>query len=297
MNIDIIITQLSWEERYILGLEKNIQNYSPEIVVLLKSTNPNTELWKKENYDKTRMLVKCELIEIELDLNDSPKNWYALLKLYSRFTNKSILLDITTMTREVLWISFYNCKIFNYTTYYIYFSPLEYPSTWVTRNPGKPRLLYKMSGIAKLSKPTLLLVTCGYDIERIDNLIYSFEPMKTMVFLADGKSERNIANSEEAKQLLNKKYNISLFYEYDPYRIDYSLDLIIKALLKLENGTSYLDNYNIIFNSLGPKTSAITLYKFWLKFPSTALSYIPSKEYNKNYSKGIGEPIFDSLLF
>lgn len=300
MKYDILITVLSWEERYILGLENNISLYNPTKVLVFKYNNPLTENWKKNNYSKTKDILGERLIEIEIEVSKPNANWFTFLKTFAdNCKGSNILLDLTTMTRESIWLSLYNCKINSCETNYIYYKPKDYAGEWISRDPGKPRLLYKMSGIAKLGAPTLLLVTAGFDLERLDSLIYCFEPRQTIIFLPDGESERNRQNSQKCKDLLVKKYNIELFYEYDPYDTQTSFNLILEKLSQPENGgkESYLDNYNIIFNSLGAKTSAITLFNIWLKFPQVALSYIPSKEYNEKYSEGIGQSYTDGIPF
>lgn len=300
MKCDILITVLSWEERYIKGLEMNISEYSPSKVLVFKYNNPLTADWKLENYEKTKALLADKLIEIEIQVSKPSENWFTFLKTFAEnCKGKKVLLDSTTMTRESIWLSLYNCKLNLCETSYIYYTPEDYPGDWISRDPGKPRLLYKMSGIAKLGAPTLLLVTSGFDLERLDSLIYCFEPQLTMVFLPDSKNSRNRENSEKCKELLKSKYNIELFYEYPPYDTEASFKLILEKLKQSESGSaeSYLDTHNIIFNSLGAKTSAITLFNIWLKYPQVALSYIPSKEYNREYSKGIDEFYYGKISF
>jgi len=302
MNTDVLITVLSWEDRYFLGLEKNIATYQPATVLLFKYNNPLTEEWKRENLQRTKDLVgeKLKIVEIE---DSIPKaSWFVLKDTFKDFCkSKKILLDITTMKRETIWLSLFNAKINGCETDYIYHKPQPdgYSPTWLSRDPGKPRLLYKMSGIAKLGAPTLLLVTGGYDIERLDSLIFYYEPKRTMLFFQEGDDPRNKVNMKICQELLKKKYKIELLFEYDAYDVDSSYNRIFEKLSAKENrgkGNS-LEEYNVILNSLGAKTSAISLFNIWLKFPQVALSYIPSREYNREYSKGIGESYSGRIPF
>lgn len=299
MKIDVLITVLSWEDRYILGLEKNIAEYSPSKIIVFKYNNPLTTGWKKNNLIKTKEYVGDRLLEVEIDGTKPEKNWFIFLGIFTTHCkNKMVLVDITTMTREAIWLSLYNCKLNNSNTNFIYYKPEEY-ADWISRDPDKPRLLYKMSGIAKLGAPTLLIITGGYDIQRLDNLIYNFEPKLTIIFLQHPNDARNKKNFNECQELCRSKYNISMFHQYDAYDIDSSYELILEKLLYSENVSTgnYIDNFNVILNSLGAKISAITLFKIWLKYPQIALSYIPSKEYNKEYSKGIGEVYTGTVPF
>jgi hypothetical protein len=298
MKIDILITFLSWEDRYILGLEKNLQEFNPQKVILLKNNNPLTDSWKNENFLKTKSILGDKLDIVEIDSLQLPHSWNIYKEVFRAYDQKAILVDITTMTREFIWYTLYNCKINDCITYYIYYKPAPggYASDWISRNPGKPRLLYKMSGIAKLGLPSLLLVTGGYDIQRLDSLIYYFEPTQTILLFQRGKDPRNKDNLEKCRELFKMKYKIELIFEYDPYNIEDSISLILSKLSQNGGSENYIDNYNIILNSLGAKPSAITLFNVWLKYPQVALSYIPSKEYNEQYSKGIGEPYFGQVM-
>ena len=300
MKTDILITLLSWEDRYILGLEKNVQIYNPSKILLFWYNTKSTFEWKKDNLKKTKDLVGNNLIEIEIDGTKPNENWFKFKDIFATHClNKSVLVDITTMTRESIWLSLYNCKTSVCKTNFIYYKPGVYSNDWISRDPDKPRLLYKMSGIAKLGAPTLLLVTAGYDMQRLDSLIYKFEPKHTILFFHDGADSRNLNNLRECEKLFKAKYNIESVFEYNAYDVDASYNIIINKLNSVfeNDGQSYLNSWNIILNSLGAKTSAITLFKIWLKYPQVALSYIPSKEYNKDYSTGIGESFVGELSF
>ncbi len=72
-------------------------------------------------------------------------------------------------------------------------------------------------------------------------------------------------------------------FNLDSYNQTNSFELIAAKV------NDNLEDYNIIFSSLGPKTSAIPIYKVNRLYPQTALCYLPCKEFNKDYSKGIHE--------
>jgi hypothetical protein len=300
MNSDVLITVLSWEDRYFLGLERDLAEYKPTKVILFKYNNLLTAEWKEDNFRRTKELLGNKLEVIEVNGEFPNKTWDIFKETFLKFcTKKSVVIDITTMPREAIWLSLYNCKLNDCETHYVYYRPENYSEEWISRDPAKPRLLYKMSGIAQLGVPSLLLVTGGYDIQRLDSLIYNFEPQQTMLFFQDGIEKRNKDNFKKCQDLFRAKYNLDLLYEYDAYNVEASYDLILEKLSMKENGSSksYLDNYNVILNSLGAKTSAITLFNIWLKYPKVALSYIPSREYNKEYSMGIGQSFFGKISF
>ncbi|PVD54096.1 hypothetical protein DC498_01520 [Terrimonas sp.] len=294
----VIISVLSWEERFIQGLKQNISNHPGSMLLMFKYNNPLTHEWKKANLEETRSLMEGKLVEVEIDPAKPYENWFIFRdRIVSNCKNSIVLVDITTMTREAIWLTLYNCRLVSSETHFIYFRPQGYTTEWISRDPGKPRLLYKMSGIAQLGLPTLLIVTGGYDIQRLDSLIYNFEPKTTILYFQDSENERNRDIVEKCQELFKSKYNVRLIYKYNPYDIQKSYNQIVEKLSEIEIGTNgtYFDNYNIILNSLGAKTSALTLFKLWLNYPQLALSYIPSKEYNKEYSYGTGEAYFGKV--
>ena len=183
MKTDVLICTLSWEERYILGLEKNIKKYTPKTIIIIRYTS-NAE-WKKANWEKSKALsLSQDIIELCIDKFDHKNNWLTLKEGIAEYCkNKNVLVDITTMPRETIWLTLFNCKLNNCSTSYIYYKPQKYSDEWLSRDPGKPRLIYKMSGIAKFGVPTVLVVTGGYDIQRLDSLISNFEPKYTILFL------------------------------------------------------------------------------------------------------------------
>lgn len=296
MKTDVLITLLSWEDRYFLGLEKDIADYNPDKVIMLRHLT-NSE-WKSDNYQKTQALLKDRLLEITLDAQQPAQNWATFSEVFSKHGhNVNILVDITTMTREIIWLTLFNCKLHESSGNFIYYKPASYADEWISRDPGKPRLLYRMSGIHKLNAPTLLVVTAGYDLQRIDSLIHYFEPKDTIIFCQTTNNRKNEDNFKTIKSIVRHKYNIETVLQYDAYDVKSCQDLIIKTLTDTSNSNSFLDTHNIIMNSLGPKTSAIALFNIWQNNPQIALSYLPSKEYNKEYSSGIGEVVTGELKF
>ena len=83
MNYDILITVLSWEERYILALEKNLSDFDPSIVIVFRYNNPLTKDWKNDNDRKTKELTQNKLIEVELSVSKPEQNWFTFLQIFS----------------------------------------------------------------------------------------------------------------------------------------------------------------------------------------------------------------------
>jgi hypothetical protein len=55
--------------------------------------------------------------------------------------------------------------------------------------------------------------------------------------------------------------------------------------------SNFASDSNLILASLGPKTSAVSLYRLQRHFPKSGLIYSPCKDYNIACSEGIGDTL------
>ena len=167
---------------------------------------------------------------------------------------------------------------------YVYHRPESY-GEWLSRDPEKPRLVYKMSGFARLGARTVLLVLAGYDTDRTQQLITFFEPAVTLLGLQ--KQNQDKANSERMQRLRERfdRDDSTKLFELDAFAPDHG-QLVIESQMK-----EFLESHNIIMSSLGPKLSAVSLYRIYRKHTEIGLAYAPSCEFNRSYSKGMGEAI------
>ena len=69
--------------------------------------------------------------------------------------------------------------------------------------------------------------------------------------------------------------------EINSYADDFGKNAISKIVEKLTS------TYNVILTSLGPKPSAVSAYLTYMDNPMIALCYVPCREYNKDYCKGL----------
>jgi hypothetical protein len=120
-------------------------------------------------------------------------------------------------------------------------------------------------------------------------LINFFDPTITLLGIQKGKQLNNLErNFKKSATRYEKEPGIKLFY-VNAYCSDHGFAEIEK------NIKSYLEDTNLVMSSLGPKLSAIALYKLKRKYPDTALTYAPSREVNPEYSHGIGKTFSSSL--
>ena len=280
-----MVTVASWERRFIEGFECSINEFMPGSVIIYHYQDFAD--WSAHNRKKAFLLCKKQGIDIqeyELSFEKPADSWLAL---YNTITvldvkNKAVLVDITTMPRETIWTTFDLLESESAKVQYVYYEPKRYNKQWLSRDPGEPRLVYKLSGEPRMDLPTNLLILTGYDVDRIRHLIQSFEPQRTLLGMQTGNQLSNqTLNIERTKKEFQGEPSIDWF-DVDAYANDHGFEAIKSQL------DQTLKNSNVIMCSLGPKLSAIALFRLHKLYPQTSLAYNPSKEFNRRYSFGLG---------
>jgi len=193
------------------------------------------------------------------------------------------------LPRDMIWSVFWHLECRNIRVKYVYHQPQAYDKKWLSRDPGRPRLVYKLSGIARLGEKTTLLLLAGYDVERTNQIIQFFEPSQTLIGLQrSGGDSQNESHMERHRKHFGGMPGVTLF-DIDAYAEDHGEGAIVEQLTKSEFGG------NVIMSSLGPKLSAVSLYRVQKTHPEFALAYAPSREFNRAYSHGIGNVFHGDL--
>lgn len=294
--MNILIIYPSWEERALLGFEKDIESTVFERVILFENANPiNSE---KIESVKTKIIEKCENLKLKLETItldfDSSSSWSILKDLVYTFKgDDKITLDVSTMSRNLVWALLFFIKEIVVSVDFIYHQPNNYSDDWLSRDADLPRLLFKHSGIVSIEKQTLLVIVTGFDIERTKQLVYYYNPSKVVLLiqepnrLDDDKRNTFELHSDECRKI-GLKAEVEVIDCYDQ---DWGYNVIEKVV------SENVANYNIIVSSLGPKLSAVSVYQTYIRHPEIALTYIPCKEYNVNYSEGIGRGFRKKVCF
>jgi len=289
--MNILIISPSWEERSYLGFVKNIDNLDINKVIIVKYVQSLFPIETESILDKIKNdVIKSDILIDYIELHDeTTEKWKALSSYVSNLeldVDDKMYLDITTMSRNVIWGLLFFLHQKPLTINIIYYQPLSYSSDWISKEPDVPRLLFKHSGIYKMGLPTALVILTGFDPERTMQLVRYYEPQKVILGLQVGEQFRNnkLNSGEQHEKACVGLIDINNIcsFEFDAYSQDNGYEIIDKQIETL------LDDYNIIVSSHGPKLSAISLYKCFLHHEDIALSYVPCKEYNKDYCKGIG---------
>jgi hypothetical protein len=290
---DFLVCVAGWEERFVEGVKTDINDFMVGSLIMWRFEEFNSQT----NPHVTEVLNHAWFHDIEAEervLRRQPQAvWLGLREVYAdpKWSNKRVLLDITTMPREVIWWTLAFLRDASCSVDYVYYHPKAYATDWLTRDTALPRLVYQHSGVAKLGKPTALLLLNGFDNERAAQLIQFFEPSMLIVGTQAGKQFDNESKNLEQAQMFHRTMKNVLMFEVDAFSTDAGYRAIESSLY------SVMDSYNVVAASLGPKTSAIALFRLISKYPALALAYAPSRQFNPAYSTGVGERLSGHVSF
>jgi len=279
----LLITVGSWEERFKLGYDRIIKKFDISDVLLFSFKEYAKR--NEDNLEHARQIK--DYVHVVLSFGDPRDSWLKVVEAITGYDDKNIVFDMTTSPREVIWTVFNQIEERADTIECIYNKPKEY-GDWISRNPEKPRIVYKLGGELQLGWPTKLLIMSGYDKERIIQLIDTFEPKETILGCHNGVSHGNQERIVTAEKIKSYEPDVHDFI-FDAYGEDCGYETIVRET------ESLFKESNVIMASLGPKITSIPLYVIHKKFLNSSLVYTPSKEFNQDYSSGIGESVTINL--
>ncbi|WP_426065273.1 hypothetical protein [Flavobacterium sp. DSP2-3-1] len=279
-----LITVLGWEDRFIKGLELTLGKFSVYKIILICFEDYLDMDNMKDNIEKVKHLSiekNIGLEYIKLKYNESIHNWN-ILEEYFKKKDNNYLLNITTIPRETIWTLFFFIKKHAESINYIYFKPTSYCKDWLTKNHKNPRLLFKHSGIFDLNKELVLFVIAGFDNSRLNQIIEFYEPSKIVVFYQKGRQFGNGNRNKDFSTYMKVHDKYCEIIEIDTYNVRETSEIIYNKYIE------YIDLYNVIIDSQGPKISALSVYEAYMKSENKiALAYVSAKDFNSNYSQGI----------
>ncbi|MDR3259263.1 MAG: hypothetical protein LBT51_06560, partial [Fusobacteriaceae bacterium] len=154
---NILIIFPSWEERSVLGFQRDIENY-PNLnkVVLFRfevSAHPN-EILKSISDIKNTCSSKNIVLDDIVIPNFDVEKWHKLDDFVKNLDiDANIYIDITTMPRSIIWTLFFFFRQKYQQATVIYHRPETYNNVWLSKDPDIPQLLFKHSGIIEFGKP------------------------------------------------------------------------------------------------------------------------------------------------
>jgi hypothetical protein len=286
-----LISLANWEDRFTEGTRRLIEEQSIASITLFYLDQNSS--WSAEHRTKLIQFAKTRNVsvaETELAFAKPTLVWTNSIipALESIPVEVNVLVDVSTMPREVIWQVFWLLGRRARAINYVYHRPRGY-GEWLSRDPGKPRLAFKMSGLSKLECRTALVVLAGYDVDRVQHLVATFEPAVTLLGLQKNSVDpQNSRKTREQREAFEKDAGVHVF-EVDAYADDHG-----EAAVKHAR-SSFTSDHNILLTSMGPKLSAVALFSMHWQDESLGLVYLPANEFNRNYSHGIGESVFGSI--
>ena len=279
----VLVAFASWEDRFVQGVRRDLNEIAcAQVLVFYFSSYCDQTEHARAEIRRECEERKLSYEEVKLDSDLPHDNLHHLdAAILDLDASLPVVVDISTMPREVIWHVFWLCEYRAGPLHYRYYSPLHYSSDWLSRDPGRPRLVHKLSGIALPQLKTVLLLAAGYDIQRVSQLIRFFEPSKLLLALqTDSPFPDNKPIMERYAKELGGGGRCETF-PIDAFQKDHGYDAFEEQLQDI------VGEYNVILGSLGPKLSAVSLYRIRQRWPQVALVYAPANEFNMDYSRGI----------
>ena len=209
MSRKLLITFASWEDRFRLGFRKDLRDSDADQVLVFGFKSYAD--WTEKNRGAVELACRKNDIKYRvewLDVDAPASNWETVNRAVGTAGAgcSGILLDVSTMPREIIWYVMWQVEQVGLSLRYVYHSPKTYGDDWLSRNPQAPRLVYKLSGLSVVSVRTALLVIVGFDPQRVKRLVSWFEPAKLVVgFQSRSQFARNDVAMAEYREQLEKE--------------------------------------------------------------------------------------------
>ena len=202
-----LITIASSEDRFRLGTERLIrQSYPPTAILMFYYREYGKRSLNNRNWVKTlcaAQSIRIHEVEVSFDPLDAWLKYTSTLRSYEFRTNE-VVLDFTTAPREAIWTLIYLITRAGVGVSYVYHTPEAYNPDCLSRDPGEPRFMFKMSGLQDIRKPTILIVMTGFDPDRTEQLVTFYEPKLTLLGIQTGQQYENTKlNIERHERVLN----------------------------------------------------------------------------------------------
>jgi hypothetical protein len=286
-----LVTCASWEARFLLGLQRLLKDRQYEHALVLYSDEYAMRTKEaREKADKQFREHGVDPAQHAIYGTAPERTWKETLSrvLGSIKEGSRAVVDITTMPREIIWQTFWFLEFRKCSIEYVYNRPEGY-GDWLSRDPDSPRLVYKMSGVSQIGARTALVVLAGYDVDRVRHLVDRFEPAVMLLGLQTQSVDAPNTERMQAQQDAFKDNAAVVQFWLDAYSGDHGISAILDAI------EPYQTTHNLLMASMGPKLSAVALYQLNRRCDEIGLVYLPSREFNPDYSQGIGESIWGSL--
>lgn len=283
MTHRILIAPAGWEDRYLKGVLIDIEQFHPTLILIPYSEGYQARtLQSRESIRLHAQKQGIAYEEVAIDYCNAVRLYQSLWSFILKFMEKAVAVrfNATTTPRDAIWNILHFLCIYKTPTEFSYFRPLSY-GDYLSRDAQAPRLALKRSGISFPDRPTCVLALDGFDAERRAQLRNRYEPK---IMLVGRQTGDQLGNTVRNASNLLEHSDGEIHFDFDCYDTsDESVSSLEKCLAE------FVDEYNVIASSLGPKPSALTLFNLNRKNPDIGLVYIPASDYSETYSSGLDE--------
>ena len=291
-TVDVVVTVASWEPRFLLGIRRTLQDVTARRLVayFLREYGDRTDEARQTLRQLAQDRPGLDFEERELSFCAPDVTWCTLEKDLGpgAGVGKRVLLDITTMPRELIWSALFWLETAAAKVHYVYNRPETYATDWLARDPDDPRLVFKLAGTLELGRSTALVAVTGFDENRCRQAVEFYEPVRVLLATQGGQqyenNRRNVGRNFAASGIAIEHIEVNAYSEDHGYG---ELQDRVK---------DYSRVYNVILCSFGPKPSAVALFRLQRDFSQCALAYIGCREYNLKYSTGLGDAVRGSIF-
>lgn len=285
MHYNILICSASFERRCLaVASSINKDMIDTALVCRYQDNMQQSEV----NYNKLLDTLNGKATSVPLK-RESPLSIYdTLYDVILERRPKSILLDISTFTRETILIALMLFKQdafrgINVTLSYV---PADIYSAckevgvneiWLSKGVSEIRTVLGYSGSYTSLKKTLLIVLVGFEKERAEILINSFEADKLYL----GCVPPQESHSEELSAINKENFNRLVNIVGECYTFEFScryLQQTFEVLKEIIEDNK--ENYNIIISPMNNKLSTLAVANVAFEYPEVQVCYALTNQYN-----------------
>lgn len=285
-QIDLFICSSGFEDRSIkLALSLSSDAISNSMIFHLNDTYIMSFL----NLNIIQQKIQ-NLKIIEYPKNNSLETFdlfYSTFKKFNEDNNNKkvkVVIDVSSFTREILLILMKVITIERFSNFekIIVYTPNESYSSetnfWMTKGIREIRSIIGYSGLHSPSKKLLLLILNGFEEERTENIIESFEPAKLIIGKPNKADSINSSLNDIACtkfEEVKSKYQNLIVQEFEFSCTDIGITTSVLNKIIAEN-----EDYNIVISPLNNKISTIAAAIVGLKNEDVQICYASANQYN-----------------
>lgn len=283
---DVFLCCSSFEDRC-LTVASLLSHKSCNVALICHYYGPNHK--SDENFYRLQEMFKGNNVEIQLKKNNPLSNYDELFESLAHHRPKSVLFDISTLTRETLLIAlllFRQNPFSDIQVTMVYVPAAGYSSLgkqsditniWLSRGVYKVRSVLGYSGYQSAMKKTMLIVLVGFETERARILIGNFEPDK----LCLGYAPPAKSHSEEFAKINKESFENLAASESECLRFEFScIDILHTKEVLCDIIKANKDEYNIIISPMNNKLSSIAVGLAAFEYPEVQVCYASTNQYN-----------------